>query len=102
MLIANPPEKQRLIAVIPTDPQAERDALTLTHRLRQSGFTVDLGYRGNVAKRMKRANKLGARAAVILGESERAVGAVTLRDLITGEQESVPLPELNHRLAPHR
>ena len=102
MLIAKPPEKQRLIAVIPTDPQAERDALTLTHRLRQSGFTVDLGYRGNVAKRMKRANKLGARAAVILGETERAVGAVTLRDLITGEQESVPLPELNHRLAPHR
>ena len=45
---------------------------------------------------------LGARAAVILGETERAVGAVTLRDLITGEQESVPLPELNHRLAPHR
>ena len=79
-----------------------RDALVLTHRLQQSGFTVDLGYRGNVAKRMKRANKLGARAAVILGEDERAVGAVTLRNLDTGEQESVPLPELNDRLAPHR
>ena len=102
MLIANPPETRRLIAVIPTDAEAMRDALVLTHRLRQSGFTVDLGYRGNVAKRMKRANKLGARAAVILGEDERAIGAVTLRNLDTGEQESVPLPELNDRLAPHR
>ncbi len=102
MLIAEPPVERRLIAVIPTDAEAERDALVLTHRLRQSGFTVDLGYRGNVAKRMKRANKLGARAAIILGENERAAGAVTLRDLDTGEQESVPLPELNDRLARQR
>ena len=102
MLIAEPPEVRRLIAVIPTDAEAMRDALVLTHALRQSGFTVDLGYRGNVAKRMKRANKLGARAAVILGEDERAIGAVTLRNLDTGEQESVPLPELNDRLAAHR
>ena len=102
MLIAEPPAEERLIAVIPTDAEAERDALTLTHSLRKAGFAVDLGYRGNVAKRMKRANKLGARAAVILGETERAAGAVTLRDLDTGEQESVPLPELNDRLVSHR
>ncbi len=102
MLIAEPPVTRRLIAVIPTDAEAERDALTLTHALRQAGFAVDLGYRGNVAKRMKRANKLGARAAVILGEDERAIGAVTLRNLVSGEQDSVPLPELNDRLAAHR
>ena len=102
MLIDEPPARRRLIAVIPTDAEAERDALVLTHSLRQSGFTVDLGYRGNVNKRMKRANKLGARAAILLGEDERAAGAVTLRDLDTGEQESVPLPELADRLAAHR
>ena len=102
MLIGDPPAARRLIAVIPTDAEAMKDALVLTHRLRQSGFAVDLGYRGNVAKRMKRANKLGAIAAVLLGEDERAVGAVTLRNLDTGEHESVPLPELNNRLAAYR
>ena len=102
MLIDAPPDMRRLIAVIPIDAEAERDALVLTHRLRQAGFTVDLGYRGNVGKRMKRANRLGARAAVLLGEDERAAGVVTLRDLDTGEQESVPLLELNDRLAAHR
>ena len=102
MLIAAPPVVRRLIAVIPTDAEALRESLVLTHRLRQAGFTVDLGYRGTVGKRMKRANKLGARAAVLLGEDERAAGAVTLRNLDTGEQESVPLPELNNRLATHR
>ena len=102
MLIAEPPAEERLIAIIPTDAEAERDALVLTHSLRQAGFAVDLGYRGNVGKRMKRANKLGARAAVILGEEERSAGTVTLKNLDTGEQESVPLPELNDRLAKQR
>jgi histidyl-tRNA synthetase len=52
---------------------------------------VDQGYRGNVGKRMKRADKLGAGRALILGESELAAGVVQLRDLATGEQRSLPL-----------
>jgi histidyl-tRNA synthetase len=102
MLIAEPPAATRPIAVIPVDGEAEAEALELTHRLRREGFTVDLGYRGNLARRMKRANKLGASAALILGEDERAQGAVTLRDLDTGEQVLVPLPELTGRLEPYR
>ena len=51
---------------------------------------------------MKRANKLGASAALILGEDERARGAATLRDLDTGEQVLIPLPELTGRLEPYR
>ena len=102
MLIAAPPAATRPIAVIPVDGEAEAEALELTHRLRREGFTVDLGYRGNLQRRMKRANKLGASAALILGEDERARGAATLRDLDTGEQVLVPLPELTGRLEPYR
>ena len=102
MLIAEPPAATRPIAVIPVDGEAEAEALELTHRLRREGFTVDLGYRGNPQRRMKRANKLGASAALILGEDERARGAATLRDLDTGEQVLIPLPELTGRLEPYR
>ena len=102
MLLAEPPAAPRPLAVIPVDAGAEDETLELTHRLRRAGFTVDLGYRGNVSRRMKRANRLHARAALLLGDDERARGAVTLRDLDSGEQVEVPLAELEDRLAPYR
>ena len=102
MLVGDVPAATRPIAVIPVGDEAADDALELTHRLRRHGFTVDLGYRGNLQRRMKRANKLGASAALILGEDERAQGAVTLRDLDTGEQVLIPLPELTDRLTAYR
>ncbi len=102
MLLAEPPAAPRPLAVIPVDAGAEDETLELTHRLRKAGFTVDLGYRGNVSRRMKRANRLHARVALLLGDDERARGAVTLRDLDSGEQVEVPLAELEDRLAPYR
>jgi histidyl-tRNA synthetase len=56
-------------------------------------------YRGNVKRRMERANRGGARAAVILGEAELAGGVAQLRDLDAGTQETVPLAEVAGRLA---
>jgi histidyl-tRNA synthetase len=47
---------------------------------------------------MKRANKVNARAALILGTDELARDAVTLRDLDTGEQAEVPIAELELKL----
>ena len=102
LLIGEPPRAARPIALIPVGDQGEAPALKLAHALRRDGFTVELGYSGNVARRMKRANKIGARAAVILGEDELARDAATLRDLDTGEQIEVPLAELRDRLAPFR
>ncbi len=102
LLLAEPPAAPRPVAVIPVDAGAEDETLELTHRLRKAGFTVDLGYRGNVSRRMKRANRLHARVALLLGDDERARGAVTLRDLDSGEQIEVPLAELEDRLAPYR
>ncbi len=102
LLIGEPPRAARPIAIIPVGGQGEAPALKLAHALRRDGFTVELGYSGNLARRMKRANKIGARAAVILGEDELARDAATLRDLDTGEQIEVPLAALRDRLAPFR
>lgn len=99
MLLAEVPAAPRPIAVIPLGAQAEELALTLVQRLRHEGFAIDLGFSGNIKKRMKRADRVGARAAVILGEDELAKESATLRDLDTGEQELVSLDTLSDRLA---
>src|SRR6185437_10469248 len=99
MLIAEPPAPARPIAVIPVGEAAELPALTLAESLRAAGLTVDQAYSGNLAKRMKRANRIGARFAVLLGEDELKREAASLRDLDSGEQSEVPLGALKGRLA---
>ncbi|NQU71941.1 MAG: histidine--tRNA ligase, partial [Rhodospirillales bacterium] len=99
MLIKDVPSPIRPIAVIPVGEDAQIHALRITNDLRQQGFTVELGYRGNLKKRLNRANKLNARIAIIIGADELAQDAVTLRDFDTGEQELVKLVELKDQLA---
>ncbi len=98
-LSARPP---RPIAVVPVGAARNGLALGLAERLRGAGFAVDVGYSGNVGKRMKRANKLAARAAVLLGEDELARDAASVRDLDSGEQTEVPLSHLESHLARYR
>jgi histidyl-tRNA synthetase len=89
----------RPIAVIPLGAAAEAIALKLTQAMRQKGLTVELGFSGNLLRRMKRANRLGAIRAVILGDDEIAKGVATVRDMETGEQEAIPLDSVGDRLA---
>jgi histidyl-tRNA synthetase len=102
MLIAEPPPPPRPIAIVPVGEAGETQAQTLAHKLRRDGFAVDLGYSGNLSRRLKRANRIRASVAVILGEDELQRGAATLRNLDTGEQIEVPLGQLRDRLAPFR
>jgi histidyl-tRNA synthetase len=97
MLAGDPAAAPRPIAVVPLGDQAEARALSIVQELRHAGVAADLGYSGNIAKRLKRANRINARAAIILGEDELAKGVVTLRDLDSGAQETVPLDSLLDR-----
>jgi histidyl-tRNA synthetase len=99
MLLPEAPAAPRPIALVPIGPEAEEVALALSEDLRRGGLVVDLGYRGNVSRRMKAANKANARVAVLLGEDELKRSAATVRDLDTGEQAEVPLAGLKDRLA---
>ena len=102
LMLSEAPAAPRPIAVVPVGKDCEAAALRVAQALRRDGFTVELGFTGNVGKRMKRANKLNACAAVLLGEDELARNAVTLRDLDSGEQELVALDALSEGLARFR
>jgi len=98
LLIAEPPGPARPVVLVPIGETAEAKMLTLAEELRDAGLVVELGYSGNVQRRMRRADRLGARAAVLLGDDEIAAGSATLRDLDSGAQEAVPLAALAERL----
>ncbi len=100
MLLGEIAAPRRPIAVIPTGEGDE--GLLVAHQLRQAGYAVEMGYSGNMKKRLTRANKANARAAVILGEDELSRQAAMVKDLDSGEQQEVPLSELEVRLAQYR
>ena len=102
LLIDEPPLPSRPIALVPVGPEAEKKALVITQELRRAGFATELGYSGNLTRRIKRADKIRARIAVILGDNELAKGVAAVRDLDSGEQVEVPLAALQDHLAPFR
>jgi len=102
LMIAEPPSPPRPIALVPIGADGEALALKLAQELRRDGFSVDLAYSGNLQKRMRRADRIKARAAVILGEDELKRNQAAVRDLDAGTQADVPLVALKDRLAPFR
>lgn len=102
LMIAEPEASPRPIALVPIGAEAETLALKLAQELRRAGFSVDLAYSGNLQKRMRRADKIKACAAIILGEDELKRGQAAVRDLDAGTQTDVPLTALKDRLAAFR
>ncbi|MSO54832.1 MAG: histidine--tRNA ligase [Rhodospirillales bacterium] len=98
MLIAEPDGAKRPLVIAPLDDGRDVEVLTLAQRLRRAGFTVEVGFSGNLGKRMKRANRLNARAAILIGGTEGSRGAAVVRDMETGEQVEVPLDSLDSHL----
>jgi histidyl-tRNA synthetase len=87
------------VYVVTAAPEARGAAFALATRLRAAGAGADLDLAGRSMKgQMKDAARSGARWAVILGPEELAANAAMLKDLSTGEQEQVPLDEVERRV----
>ena len=91
-------ERPRPVVIAPLGAAAEARALGIARLLRRQGITVEQDYRGNMKRRMQRANKLNARAALIIGDDELAKGVAQLKDLDSGSQREVPLDGLAETL----
>ncbi|MGK7888885.1 MAG: histidine--tRNA ligase [Leptolyngbyaceae cyanobacterium] len=81
--------------VVSRGDRAEANALTLSQKLRQLGFAVELDLSGSAfGKQFKRADRSGAAACFILGDAEAEQGTVQLKWLASGDQEEVKQEEL--------
>jgi histidyl-tRNA synthetase len=70
-------------------------AVRLLTQLRAAGLAADMDYRSRkFGPQIKRADDLGARYALILGDGEAARGVIGLRDQATKEQQEVALSEI--------
>jgi histidyl-tRNA synthetase len=80
-------------------PEARRFALPLAHRLRVAGIRTEVEHRDAGFKaQLKRADKLKARLALLIGEDELKSGKLTLKELASGQQHQVAIDDLESRI----
>jgi histidyl-tRNA synthetase len=99
MMIEAPQVEAPHVVIIPLGDRAETAAQGILAQLRGRGVATDMAYRGNMKKRLGRANDAGAAYAVILGDDELERGVAAVKDLRSGEQASPRLDRLSDRLA---
>jgi histidyl-tRNA synthetase len=92
------------VFVVAMGEESYREAFRLINRFHQEGIWAELDYDGKSMKsQMRRADKLEARYALILGEDELKRGKAALRDMESKSQEEIPmnglLDELKERLS---
>jgi len=84
----------RPVFVVTLGEAARLPGLRLLHDLRQAGIPAQADYQGRSMKaQMRAANRAAARLALIVGEEEVAAGVVAVKDMETGQQQTVPLAE---------
>ncbi len=102
LALSEPPESyERPVNAFfaPMDPAALAYALPIAQKLRAAGVSVEIEHRGGSMKsQMKRADKLRARAAVIIGSNEMASGKLMVKDLAHGTQSEVPVADLESKI----
>jgi histidyl-tRNA synthetase len=90
------------VYVISSGAGTQSAAMQLAERVRDAAPQLKLMTNyggGNFKKQITRADKWGARIALILGENEVAAQQVVVKDLRSGEQETLAQSEVAARLA---
>ena len=73
----------------------------VTYALRDAGIAAEMDHQGRSLKaQLKVADRVGARAVVIIGDDEIASGVAVVRDMASGTEERVPFTGLASRFLP--
>ncbi|AHI25634.1 histidyl-tRNA synthetase [Komagataeibacter xylinus E25] len=91
MLLEDIPPEPRPVAVIPMGADAQAAAITVLQAMRGAGIRAETSYRGNMKRRMERANRMNATHVIVIGSDEIARGVVQVKDLDNGQQTEVPM-----------
>jgi histidyl-tRNA synthetase len=89
----------RPVTIVPVGADSQNAALKIAHDLRLAGLYVDMGYSGNMGKRMKKANKSNSTHAILIGEDELARGVAMVKNLDEGSQEEISLDHLTNYIS---
>jgi histidyl-tRNA synthetase len=100
LMVDMPPAMLTPVVIIPVGEAAEVEALRAAAAVRRRGFGAEVLMRGNLKKRLARANDLNASTAIIIGDDELAAGEATVKHLRVQEQQRVPLGRLVETLWP--
>jgi histidyl-tRNA synthetase len=82
-------KKEALVAIVGADDVGETESVRVAYELRARGIKTENFLSGKMAKKMQKANKVGANYALILGGNEVANKTVTLKNFATGEQSEI-------------
>ncbi len=88
-----------VVTVLSDDLAAPSFAFAAQARAAGLRASVYLGSSGKLSKQLRWAAEQGARWCLIYGNAEREAGTVTVRDLVSAEQEAVPAAEVADYLA---
>ncbi|HDZ76808.1 MAG TPA: histidine--tRNA ligase [Candidatus Omnitrophica bacterium] len=79
-----------LVYIIPLGDAAKRESFKILSNLRAAGIISDTVYTDKSLKgAMRKANDLGARFVLIVGDDELAKNVVTVKDMKSGEQNQI-------------
>ncbi len=102
LLMAMPSEAEPRhvdVFIVAAQPSVRPEAALLGRELRDAGLRVESDLRGGSLKsQLRRASKMNARIAMILGESEVENGVVQLKDLEKKTQDEVARGEVAERV----
>ena len=98
MLLGEPAAATIDAVVVPMGAEAEARATGIVADLRRAGVAVEMAYKGKMKARMAKADALGARFAIIIGDDELAKGVAAVKTLGAGTQAEVAFTDLAEAL----
>lgn len=98
--LINPNEEDNIDIYVMASSEAKLQALIIANRLRMYGYRIDYCFDDTkLANMLKRADKKNAYIGLIIGEDELRNGTVTIKNMATKEQMTVPNENVDDEIA---
>jgi histidyl-tRNA synthetase len=80
--------------ILPMAPEYQQLALLLADELIAENLCTEVLFEGSLKSMMRKANHFGARYALLLGENERVGAFITVKNMVTGDEQHVPQADI--------
>ena len=88
----------KLFAIVPVSEEQHSLALQVADALIRADVCVDVFFDGSVKNMMRKADKSGAKAVLLLGGDEQKAGTVKVKQMQSGAEETIKQIDIAHYL----